>query len=75
MQTPIEQYLASNEEQRLTLFLIHRNFRRQFIEIEMAALKARAGQQPAAEAAPHRSGTPVFRDTCLGWVRRCWMAR
>lgn len=75
MQTLIEQYLASNEEQRLILFLIHGDFRRQFIEIEMTALKAKSGHKSAAEATPHRSGTTAFRDTCLGWFRRCWMAR
>jgi hypothetical protein len=75
MQPLIEQYLASDEEQRLMLFLDHRDLRRQFIEIDMAALKATSGQKPATESLPRRCESTMFYDACLGWFKRCWTAR
>lgn len=75
-QAIIEQYLAADEEQRLSMFLSHRAYRDQFVKIDMAALKAVKAQQTAVRAAPRkRSRHFEFHNTCLGWLKRCWTAR
>lgn len=75
-QAIIEQYLAADEEERLAMFLIHRDCRRQFVKIDMAALKAVKAQQAAVQASPQkRSRHMEFHNACLGWLKRCWATR
>ncbi len=75
-QAIIEQYLAADEEERLSMFLSHRAYRRQFVKIDMAALKAVKAQQTAVQAAPRKRRRRLeFHDICLGWLKRCWTAR
>lgn len=75
-QAIIEQYLSADEEERLAMFLSYRDCRRQFVEIDMAALKAVRAQQPVVRAAPRKwSRRLQFHNVCLGWLKRCWTAR
>lgn len=76
-QAIIEQYLSADEEKRLAMFLRYRDCRRQFVEIDMAALKAVKTQQNAVRPAPRRRSSRhmEFRSACLGWLKRCWTAR
>jgi hypothetical protein len=75
-QAIIEQYLAADEEERLAMFLSHRDCRRQFVKIDMAALKAVKAQQTAVQAAPRKRRRHLeFQSACLGWLKRCWTAR
>lgn len=75
-QAIIEQYLAADEEQRLAMFLSHRDYRRQFVKIDMEGLKAGRAQENAAQAVPRpRSRHMELHNACLGWLKRCWSAR
>ena len=75
-QAIIEQYLSADEEERLAMFLSHRGCRRQFIKIDMAALKAGREQQTAVQAARRKRRRHLeFQNACLGWLKRCWTDR
>ncbi len=75
-QAIIEQYLSADEEERLAMYLSYRDCRRQFVKLDMAALKAVREQQTAAQAAQRkRSRHSEFQNTCLGWLKRCWTVR
>jgi hypothetical protein len=75
-QTIIEQYLAADEEERLAMFLSHRECRRQFVTLEMTPLKAAKAQKSDAQVALRkRSRYMEFHDICLGWLKRCGSAR
>jgi hypothetical protein len=72
----IEQYLASDEEERHSMFLSHRDSRRQFVKIDMATLKAVRAQKTAAQAAPRKRSLHMeLHSACLGWLKRCWTTR
>jgi hypothetical protein len=75
-QAIIQQYIAADEEERLTMFLSYRDCRRQFIKIDMEALKVAKAQKTAAQAAPQRRSRHMnFHNVCLGWLKRCWATR
>lgn len=75
-QAIIEQYLTADEEERLAMFLSYRDCRRQFIKIDMEALKAARAQKSATQAAlQRRSRHMEIHNICLGWLKRCWTAR
>jgi hypothetical protein len=72
----IQQHLTADEEERLAMFLNHRKCRRQFIKIEMAALKAAKAQNRVAQPAPGYLNRHMnFHNACLGWLKRCWTTR
>ena len=74
--TIIDQYLAADEEQKLSMFLTHRELRDHFVKIDMAA--ARLGHSKTAgqrQTKPNRCGAMGIHDVCLGWLRRRWAAR
>ncbi len=73
--TIIEQYLAADDEQRLAMFLSHRDYRRQFVKIDMTGLKAGRVQTAARQEAPHRSRHAHLHNACWGWLKRCWSVR
>ena len=58
----IEQYTNADEDQRLGLYLMHRGFREDFMEIDMKEASAAA---PTVESSTRRK----FGDCCLGWLR------
>lgn len=75
-QAIIEKYILADEEERLAMFLSYRDCRRQFVKIDMAALKTVKAQQTAVQASPQkRSRHMEFHNTCLGWLKRCLTAR
>jgi hypothetical protein len=75
-QTIIEQYLAAGEEERLLMFLRHRECRRQFVKIDMAALKAVRAKKAATQAAlQRRSRHMEVHNVFLGWLKRCCTVR
>jgi hypothetical protein len=75
-QAIIEQYLAAGEEERLAMFLRHRDCRRQFVKIDMVALKAVRTKKTAAQAAlQRRSRHMEVHNVFLGWLKRCCTVR
>jgi hypothetical protein len=74
--TIIEQYLAADEELKLSMFLTHRELRRHFVKIDMAAARLNHSKTAARQATkPSRRGAMGFHDLCLGWLKRYCTAR
>ena len=76
IQNILETYAAADEEQRLSMYLTHRDLRRLFHKIEMtdwAQTQTASVQQPKSSGNGHRSG--FFAGAWLGWLRYCRLPR
>lgn len=72
----IADYTSANEELRLSMFLNHRDLRKQFTEIDMVEMMTRKKAVPKRvngleRAQRHQSLT----RNCLGWLKHCWSTR
>ena len=65
-QTILEQYAAADEDQRLGLYLIHRDLRQDFMEIDLAEA-AKITRRKAQTSAKSCLGN--FQKYCLGWLK------
>lgn len=72
----IADYTTADEEQRLSMFLIHRDLRQQFTEIDMVDMQTRRAAVSRRSKGSGRDLRPygVTRN-CWGWLKHCWSAR
>lgn len=68
----LERYSDADEEQRIFMFLSHRDLRRQFTEIDMAE-STRSAQRKNVFG--DRRRTNRFAGCCRGWLKHCGLPR
>jgi len=68
----IADYAAADEERRLSMYLTHRDLRRHFTAIDMAAAKqAGLERSEKTHAATAKHGSICIFGACWGWLKYC----